>query len=117
MQPDHQQRYTAALEAYRFQRRGEKPDAYWSALLLIATATEGLWEKVQPYLEIAKGNAWLGQLFAEVDISGGERRLMNLARNLFNGETLVDVGDLINTLDADMWQVAIEAVRIRRGES
>lgn len=117
MQPDHQQRYTAALEAYRFQRRGTKPDAHWRAMLLIATATEGLWAKVEPYLEIRLGNAWLGRLCEEVDLSGGERRLMSLARNLFAGEGTVDVSDLINTLDDDMWQVAIEAVKIRRGEA
>lgn len=117
MRPDHEQRYTAALEAYRFQRRGVKPDRYWSALLLIATATGGLWEKVQPYLEIAKGNAWIGRLREEVDLSGGERRLIELAHNLFSCEGAVDVSDLINTLDDDMWQVAVAAVKVRRGEA
>lgn len=116
MTPDHKQRYTAALEAYRFQCRGMKPDSYWSALLLIATATGDLWEKVQPYLEIKHGNAWIGRLREEVDLSGGERRLMELAHNLFSGEGAVDVSDLINTLDNDLWQVAVEAVRVRRGE-
>ena len=102
MRPEHNQRYTAALEAYRFQRRGEKPDAYWSALLLIATATGGLWEKVQPYLEIAKGNAWLGQLFAEVDISGGVE---------------VDLAGQADTLDAQLWPVVLEALAVYRGEA
>lgn len=115
MRPDHVQRYKAAVESYRFQRR-ERPDAYWQALLLIATATGDLWAKVQPYLEISRGNAWLDRLRAEVDLSGGERPLMALAHNLYGNEGAVDVADLIDTLDNDLWRVAMEAVKIRRGE-
>lgn len=42
---------------------------------------------------------------------------MSLTRNLLNGNEIVDVGDFIDTLDGEMWQVVIEAVEVRRGET
>lgn len=47
--------------------------------MLIATATQALWSKVEPYLDMRLGNVWLGRLLEEVDLSGGERRLIGLA--------------------------------------
>lgn len=112
---DHVQRYKQAVEAYRLQRK-TKPDCYWNPLLLIATATRSLWEKVQPYLEMDKGNAWLDQLRQDVDLTGGERQLIDLAHSLYNGDCKVNIGDLIDTLDDNLWSVALEAMRLRRGE-
>lgn len=115
IQTDHRPRYEAALQAYRLQRRGTEPDTHWKALLLIATATPSLWEKVRPYLELDRGNAHLERFKAEQDLSGGERRLIELAHNLHNGGCKVDIGDLIDTLDSTLWPVALEAMLIRRG--
>jgi hypothetical protein len=68
-------------------------------------------------LEISRGNAWIGRLREEVDLSGGERRLIDLAQNLYGNEGTVDVADLIDTLDSDLWAVAVQAMVIRRGEA
>jgi len=43
--------------------------------------------------------------------------LIDLAQNLYGNEGTVDVADLIDTLDSDLWAVAVQAMVIRRGEA
>lgn len=113
---EHTQRFTASLERYRFARRGTKPDRYWQAMLWVVTATADLWAKIEPFIEMERGNAWLTRALNEVDLSSGERYLVELAANLYGDEIKVDLSGLINYLDDDMWSVALEAMRIRLGD-
>ena len=112
----HAARYEMALIEYQQARRIEA-DRNWRCLLYLCTAPPSLWEKVRAYLDLPHGEAHLQELVSQEYLSGGERRLMSLARNLFSCEGAVDVSDLINTLDDDMWQVAVAAVKVRRGEA
>jgi hypothetical protein len=86
-------------------------------MLLIVTAAPTLWEKVQPYIDFAAGSAYLDQLRQEVDLTGGEALLIDLARNLFNRGAEVDLAGLADTLDGTLWPVVLEALALYRGEA
>lgn len=103
-------RYKAALREYSQARRGTEPDRYWKAMLLVVTATDSLWQKVRPYVEFAKGNAFLDQVRQDIDLSGGEALLLGLAQNLYNGGAQVDVAGLADSLDGELWPVVLEAL-------
>lgn len=110
-------RYRGALREYSEARRGTEPDRHWKAMLLIVTAAPTLWEKVQPYIDFAAGSAYLDQLRQEVDLTGGEALLIDLARNLFNRGAEVDLAGLADTLDGTLWPVVLEALALYRGEA
>lgn len=116
MTNDHKQRYQHALQQYRFARRIEA-DKYWRCMLLLTTVTAGLWEKVEPHLDMKRGDAWLDRVQQQEYLSGSEAGLLALARNLYNQAETVDIAELANTLDEDNWQLVLEALRIYRGEA
>lgn len=110
-------RYKAALREYSEARRGTEPDREWKAMLLIVTAVGSLWRKVRPYIEFERGNAFLDRARQEVDLTGGEALLIDLARNLFDGGAQVDLARLADTLDGTLWPVVLEALTLYRGEA
>jgi len=104
-----------ALEFYRMQR-GVEPDRNWKAMLILVTASKSLWEKVEPHLDYRHGNAWLNKVQKQEYLSGGEAALLSLSRNLYNGDTLVDLAGLADTLDDDLWPAVLEALAVYRGQ-
>ena len=100
-------RYKAALREYSEARRGTEPDKQWQAMLLIVTAIDSLWAKVRPYMDFADGCAYLDQARQEVDLTGGEALLIDLAHNLLNGGAQVDLARLADTLDGTLWPVVL----------
>lgn len=110
-------RYKAALREYRKARRDAEPDRYWKAMLCVVTAVDSLWTKARPYIEFEKGNAYLDHMRRDVDLTGGEALLADLASNLFNRHANVDLAGLADTLDETLWPVVPEALSIYRGET
>lgn len=104
-----------ALEFYRMQR-GVEPDRNWQAMLILVTANKSLWEKVEPHLDYRHGNAWLNKVQEQEYLSGGEVALLSLSRNLYNGDTLVDLAGLADTLDDDLWPTVLKALAVYRGQ-
>lgn len=115
MTNDHKQRYKHVLQQYRFARRIEA-DKYWRCMVLLCTVTPSLWEKVEPHLDMKRGDAFLDQVQQQEYLSSSEAGLLSLARNLYNQAVTVDIAELANTLDEDNWQLVLEALKIYRGE-
>lgn len=115
MTDQHKLRYKRALREYE-KIRGIEADRYWQAMLLLVTATEALWEKAQPYLEIKQGNAWLEQMQQQEYLSGSEAGLLTLARNLYNQGALVDIAGLADTFDEENWSAVLEAIKAYRSQ-
>ena len=89
------------------------PDRNWKAFLWIVTSLDGLWAAVEPNLDFAHETAELSPGRYGF-LSGGERRMLNLARSLFDGHGEVDVTDLADFLDDRTWRVILEALVIYR---
>jgi hypothetical protein len=53
--------------------------------------------------------------FAEVDLSGGTRSLLELAFNLFNNYSCRTVVDLFASMDGKNKRLAVEGIKIRFG--
>jgi hypothetical protein len=50
----------------------------------------------------------------KVDMGSGHKLLIQLAGNLFNGCLKVTPADLINSLDDENFEIAMQAIRLRR---
>lgn len=61
MNDTHKLRYKCALREYE-KIRCIEADRHWQAMLLLVTASDALWVKAQPNLEIRQGCAWLEQM-------------------------------------------------------
>lgn len=105
----HRARVEKALAEYR-QNRGIEPDRHWRALLYLCTAVPSLWERVRPKLDFRHGVARLDSVQTET-LSSGERVLLELAKALYAGSGAVDVADMTDTLDRNLFTVALTALR------
>ena len=108
----HEARFERALAEYR-QTRGMEPDRHWRALLYLCTAVPSLWELVRPKLDFRHGVARLDSVRTET-LSSGERALLELAKALY-ARGAVDVADLADTLDGNLFEAALTALREYRG--
>jgi len=115
MNDAHKQRYQHALQEYRF-ARGMACDRQWKAMLILLTVMPDLWAKLRVHIDLKHGSAYLEQAVKEVDLTGGERRFLSLAHNLFNSGVTVDMADISDTLDDDNWAAVIEALEVYRGK-
>lgn len=105
MTSNHRRRFGAAMDEFR-ERRGEEPDRAWRALLLLATAPVGLWERVRPHVD------WdaLSVAFPDIPLTTpDEARLLTVAANLLYGRGAVDVADLADNMDGTLWRVVMLA--------
>lgn len=109
---EHWARYQAAAAEYR-SARGLEPDRHWRALLRLATALPGLWHRVRGRLRYARGEADLPPELG--GLSHGEACLYRLARHLYTGRGEIDLADLVDTLDRDLWGVVTAALLDFRG--
>ncbi|AFZ66953.1 hypothetical protein [Deinococcus peraridilitoris] len=99
-----------AQEAYRLARLFD-PDRRWTALLYLATLTPYLWEAVRPHLDFEGDFADLEQVSG---ITRGEALVLGLASNLFRMEGAVDMTELADGLDDEVWDIALTALRLYR---
>lgn len=84
---------------------------YLSALYLI-TSNDELFAKMNPYFSNAGFS--FEEMFEEVDFSSGYLKLAKLAVNLFNNGIEITPLDLTSSLDQESFQVAINAIYIRK---
>lgn len=102
--------FTEATEAYRAARLFD-PDRRWNALLYLVTLTPYLWEAVQPHLDF---EADFADLAAVTGITRGETLVLELAAHLYAGEGGVNVAELADGLDDEVWSVALAALNVYR---
>ncbi|HEY8417791.1 MAG TPA: hypothetical protein VIK93_07140 [Limnochordales bacterium] len=102
----HRGRFGAAMDAFR-QAQGKEPDRRWRVLLLLLTASAGLWERAQPHIDWERASVDLTAIAARTP---DEERLLQVAANLFHGHGSVDVADLADRLDGALWRVVLLAL-------
>lgn len=94
-------------EYYRFNSE------YLSVCFIMAGNPE-LLGKMEKYFDGVNGGLYAEEMFAEQDFSSGLNELAKLAVHLFNNNMKVSPLDLIQTLDDEMLQLAINAILFRR---
>jgi len=108
----HRHRFNGEID--RLAAAGTDPtDPGWRALLYLATAHAGLWAKIRPALDYRHGEARRARV--ESGLSSGERQLVDLAWNLYNGSRPIDPYSMIAVLDPDNFNLAMIAIIRRRG--
>jgi|GEM_PF-1703772 len=106
MTGSHRGRFGAAMDLYR-QAQGREPDRHWRVLLLLLTASAGLWERAQPHIDWERASVDLAPVAVRTP---DEDRLLQVAANLFHGHGAVDVADLADRLDGTLWRVVLLAL-------
>lgn len=86
---------------------------YLSVVFLMA-ADQEFYDRVAPYFDGINGLFEFSKMFEEKDFSSGYYVLAKLAVNLFNDGEKVTPLDLISTLDSNLFQLAINAIYVRR---
>lgn len=110
---DRTTRYQAALQEYQ-QVRGVEPDRSWQAMLKLITAIPELWQRVEPHMDYRNDEPGLGKV-SKKGLSDSEEVLLELARHLFNWQVeRIDLSDLLDLLDDDLWFVVLEAMALYR---
>lgn len=107
---DHRTRWLQAMEQSEQVDDG-KMDLEYGAALYILTSNSGTWQKASDYID-SDGINFEG-LLQEVDFSGAYKVLIELAGNLFNGQTACSPVELMR-LDARNFSLALAALQIRR---
>lgn len=107
----HRERFLAALEKTGAVYDGNKIDQEYGAALYILTADLGIWEQVEAY--VGRSRIFIPDMLENVDLSGGFAVLVQLAGNLFNGQTHTEPIELMR-LDETNFRVALTALEIRR---
>lgn len=109
---EHQKRYEDLVRAY-VRTRGEDPDRNWRAFLWCATVRPAIWEKAEPFVNIARATVDFDGMGAGY-WSSGERLIMTLARALYTDHGEMDVTTLA-VLDDDLWAAVVMAFELYRG--
>ncbi len=107
--PAHRARFLSAIRQSDKIDHG-KIDPEYGAALYILTADSATFEKAKPY--ISRDGILFAKMLRQTDFSSGHRVLVQLAGNLFNGQTKVSPVDF-TILDIDNFNVMQEALRTR----
>jgi len=98
--------FDAALREYEAARLFT-PDRRWRALLYLCTVTPLVWDAVRPHLDFEADHA---DLEAVTGLTRGEALLLRAAGNLFREEGSVDLAELADGLDDEVWDVLVAAL-------
>lgn len=90
-----------------------KADSYYlPALYLLLSTKNDLYKKTRRYID--KDGIDFETMLSAHDFPSSERKLIKLAANLFNGSMEVSPTELINTLDDENFQLALQAILFKR---
>jgi hypothetical protein len=106
----HRQRFITAIQSIG-KVYDHKVDPEYGAALYILTSSLSTWNIASDY--VSRGGINFDDLLKDNDFSGGYVSLIELAGNLFNSQTHVNLVDLYN-LDESNFTVALTALQIRR---
>lgn len=85
---------------------------YLPALFILLSTKNSLFRKTKNY--ITEDGIDFQTLMEKQDFSSGEAKLIRLAADLFNGSMEVTPYEIINTLDAKNYDLAMQAIYFRR---
>ncbi len=103
----------AELMGARAIRSNGTLDREYATALYLLTGMEDVWPRIEKYVKSGIDHeGMLGEA-----LSGGERLIVALSGNLFNEGVYIDFTpvDLIDRLDDDMFELAINGIILRRG--
>jgi hypothetical protein len=92
---------------------GEVDREYLAALYIIS-ATDEMRRKCLPYIDLEIMGIDFPTMLEEQDFSSGYSALVRLASNLFNEYSKVTPMDLIRHLSGELFNLAIEAILLRK---
>jgi len=91
---------------------GKADNYYLSALYILFSTKNDLYKKTRRFID-GEGIDFEKMLSAQ-DFPSSEIKLIKLAANLFNGSMEVSPSELINTLDDENFELALQAIFLRR---
>jgi hypothetical protein len=107
---EHKDRFVEAIQGIGKVYDGEFDPEYGAALFLL-TSSQSTWNNASAYVH--RSHIDFEAMLNEVDFSGGYSVLIQLASNLFNGNTHVDPLELLH-LDEKHFKLALSALLLRR---
>jgi hypothetical protein len=108
---DHRKSFQELREGLSENRRFD--EKYLSVCFLMAGSPE-LFRKMNPYFDGVEGSLKSDKMFEEQDFSSSFGILAKLAVHLFNSNEKVSPLDLVEYLDKENFQLAINAIILRR---
>lgn len=99
-----------AQDAYRAARLFD-PDRRWKTLLYLTTLTPLLWEAVRPHLDF---EADFADLDAVRGLTRSEALVLRVAANLYAGEGAVNLAQLADELEDEVWDIVQAALALYR---
>lgn len=111
---EHAEKWSEAIELAGAIRDNDTVSGYYGASLFLITGIPGLYERVKKY--IGKGYIDYDGMLTKEWISTGERIIVALAGNLFNGSFFDDYtpADIINYCDPDAVKLVADALLLRK---
>ncbi|WP_459926644.1 DUF6075 family protein [Desulfosporosinus burensis] len=91
---------------------GKADNYYLSALYILLSTKNDLYKKTRRFIEGKSIN--FEKMLSAQDFPSSEIKLIKLAANLFNGSMEVSPSELINTLDDENFEMALQAIFLRR---
>lgn len=107
----HEERFIHLRRLLALQYQNNKE--YLSVIFLLAGDDE-FYDKVSPYFDGIEGSFNFPDMFKNEDFSSGYYILAKLAVHLFNNGEQVTPLDLIGSLDANLYNLAMNAIHLRR---
>ena len=103
----HEERYLQLLE-----KDGTKPSDGERKALFFILAHPDTFNKINGIYDFK--NHWIkSDCFEKVDFSGGIRRMVQLAFNLYNGNPAPDPLEIFSGLDKHSFHICLRAIQIR----
>lgn len=109
----HAEQWAEAIDRAGAHFDDDTVNPYYGASLFIITGVPGLYERVKQHIH----DSWLDfEPILNMGLSAGERILVALAGNLYNGGFFNDYTpeDIINHCDAGMTELAAKALLLRK---
>lgn len=109
----HAEEWAAAIYRADAHRDDDTANPYFGASLFLITAVPGLYDRVKEHIH----NGWADYSeMLEMNLSGGERLIVELAGNFYNGGFFdgYKPSDIIEKLDADTVELVARAFVLRR---
>lgn len=91
---------------------GKADNYYLSALYILLSTKNDLYKKTRRFID-GEG-IYFEKMLSTQDFPSSEKKLIKLAANLFNTSMEVSPSELINTLDDENFQMALQAIFLRR---
>nr|DAL85280.1 MAG TPA: Protein of unknown function (DUF2538) [Caudoviricetes sp.] len=109
----HRARFEDALRASGALKTDGKISAYYGASLYLLTGLTGAWPRLSQYVEL--GCIDFPEILDNVVLSSGERLIVQLAGNFYNGGFWeASPLDLVGELDVESFALCLEALRARK---